>query len=401
MTNEDKDDSPMKCRERRRRRIEMRRLAAICSAGPTFPATPNIYTTGMKRIRTAENADLGLSPTSSSEDLEASSGSPSATEETDAVPVFGTMSFPGRSRVMEDAICVRTSLCRPEMNRRRPVHFFGVYDGHGGTRVASLCRERMHVLMEEELMRVGSKRESECAVGNSNNSKEDQQEEEERWRTAMRRCYERMDEVALNTCACGSVGYQCTCHSMEAALAGSTAVVAVLTADHIVVANCGDSRAVLCRRGRAVPLSSDHKPSRPDELARIEASGGRVIFVNGARVEGILATSRALGDMYLKPIVTAEPEISFTKRDPEDECLILASDGLWDVLSNDLACEVASECLREGSPRDASRGLSAMPQKDDEEALYASAAALLTRLALGRKSADNISVIVVDLKRTY
>ena len=117
----------------------------------------------------------------------------------------------------------------------------------------------MHVLMEEELMRVGSKRESECAVGNSNNSKEDQQEEEERWRTAMRRCYERMDEVALNTCACGSVGYQCTCHSMEAALAGSTAVVAVLTADHIVVANCGDSRAVLCRRGRAVPLSSDHK----------------------------------------------------------------------------------------------------------------------------------------------
>ena len=107
------------------------------------------------------------------------------------------------------------------------------------------------------------------------------------------------------------------------------------------------------------------------------------------------------GDMYLKPIVTAEPEISFTKRDPEDECLILASDGLWDVLSNDLACEVASECLREGSPSDVSRGLSAMPQKDDEGALYASAAALLTRLALGRKSTDNISVIVVDLKRTY
>ena len=119
----------------------------------------------------------------------------------------------------------------------------------------------MHVLMEEELMRVGSKRESESAVGSSSSSKEDQQEEEKRWRTAMRRCYERMDEVALNTCACGSVGYQwqCACHSMEAALAGSTAVVAVLTADHIVVANCGDSRAVLCRRGRAVPLSSDHK----------------------------------------------------------------------------------------------------------------------------------------------
>ncbi|KAJ0043812.1 hypothetical protein Pint_17327 [Pistacia integerrima] len=115
----------------------------------------------------------------------------------------------------------------------------------------------------------------------------------------------------------------------------------------------------------------------------------------------------SFGDKYLKPIVTSEPTITFTKREPEDECLILASDGLWDVLSNDLACKVASECLKEENNGGvASREDNAKPLIEDEgaEALYPSrsvlAAALLTRLALGRKSSDNISVIVVDLKRS-
>lgn len=217
----------------------------------------------------------------------------------------------------------------------------------------------------------------------------------------MKRSYERMDEVAMGTCACGSEWFKCGCHPMQMALGGSTAVVAILSPEHIIVANCGDSRAVLSRGGRAIPLSVDHKPDRSDELARIEAAGGRVIFLNGARVEGILAMSRAIGDKYLKPVVIAEPEITFTKREPEDECLILASDGLWDVLSSDLACQVARECLREKNPP-----AKAGPQIEEEGAgaLYPSrsmlAAALLTRLALGRRSADNISVIVVDLKRS-
>lgn len=112
------------------------------------------------------------------------------------------------------------------------------------------------------------------------------------------------------------------------------------------------------------------------------------------------------GDKYLKPVVTSEPELTVTRREPEDECLILASDGLWDVLSNELACKVAWECLREGTPAAADCTLDSKPRRDDEgaEALYPSrsalAAALLTRLALGRKSYDNISVIVVDLRKS-
>lgn len=78
---------------------------------------------------------------------------------------------------------------------------------------------------------------------------------------------------------------------------------------------------------------------------------------------------------------------------------------MWDVLSNDLACEVASECLREENPA-ADVDLDTGPwmvEDEGAEPLYPSrsvlAAALLTRLALGRRSFDNISVIVIDLKR--
>lgn len=277
--------------------------------------------------------------------------------------------------------------------------------------VAELCGKRMHVIVEDELERLRNTR----GVAASGDENDVEEEEEGVWRGLMERSFKRMDEAAMNTCACGSVGYECGCQPMEVALGGSTAVVAMLTPDHIVVANCGDSRAVLSRGGRAVPLSHDHKPERSDELERIEAAGGRVIFVNGARVEGILAMSRAIGDRYLKPIVISQPEITFTRREPEDECLIIASDGMWDVLSNELACEVARECLREGStssasdldPGSTSTGGTGGPPRMEEEragALYPSrsalAAALLTRLALGRKSSDNVSVIVVDLKRS-
>lgn len=412
MLSDEDEDTPAKCRQRRRRRIEMRRHAAVSASGALRslgqtedPAESSDCGREGKRLHVLEAGDLLVTnSTHSSSGEEESMGGKSRAELNNG-PVYGTMSISGRSREMEDAISVRTELCRPDINHRRPVHFFAVYDGHGGPHVAALCREKMHVFVEEELMRVGCTRESERGRDGSSQAAAAaaEEEREKRWRSAMKRSFERMDAVATNTCACGSVGHHCGCHSMEVALGGSTAVVVLLTPEHIVVANCGDSRAVLYRGGKAIPLSFDHKPDRPDELARIEAAGGRVIFVNGARVEGILAMSRAIGDKYLKPIVSSEPEITFTKRQPEDECLILASDGLWDVLSSDLACEVAHECLKGGNNSVFNAGRS--NQKDEgTEALYPSrsvlAAALLTRLALGRKSLDNISVIVVDLQKS-
>jgi protein phosphatase 2C len=103
-----------------------------------------------------------------------------------------------------------------------------------------------------------------------------------------------------------------------------------------------------------------------------------------------------VGDRYLKPYVIAEPEVKCVKRAEDDECLILASDGLWDVMSNEVVCDIARRalnCRRNGQPPDASQGSSS-----EEETPAAQAAALLVKLALAKGSSDNISVVVVDLK---
>lgn len=137
----------------------------------------------------------------------------------------------------------------------------------------------MHVIIEEELMRVRCASDGANAVGSTSTREEPARETEnaaeweDRWRRAIRRCYQRMDEVAVSTCACGS---DCARHTMEVPLSGSTAVVALLTSEHIIVANCGDSRAVLCRAGRAIPLSFDHKVS---SSRRYGSAGGQLSFL--------------------------------------------------------------------------------------------------------------------------
>lgn len=358
MTIDEEVDSPLKCRERRRRRIEMRRRLA---SGTAVAGTDD--SEAQKFAAVEKENENAVTPSSSAPITTLISN-----KET---PAYGFMSVIGRARVMEDEISVRTNLCRPEINGYRPVHFFAVFDGHGGHHVSALCKEHMHVIMEEELMRV----------------KPTGGELEELWRTAINRSFERMDEMAKSLCQCDGLENSRVCRfHPQLSLVGSTAVVSLLTPEYIIVANCGDSRAVLCHKGMAVPLSVDHKPEREDERSRIEGCGGQIVFAaNGARVEGVLAMSRAIGDRLLKQVITWEPEYSFRKRSGGDMSLILASDGLWDVLSNEMSCEVVHMCQ----------------QQDHETSsvlLSSSAAALLVRLAVGRGSTDNISVIVVDLR---
>ena len=102
------------------------------------------------------------------------------------------------------------------------------------------------------------------------------------------------------------------------------------------------------------------------------------------------------GDRYLKPWIIPEPEVMFIPRTRDDECLILASDGLWDVMTNEEACEVARKRIliwhkKNGTTALAERGLGA-------DLAAQAAAEFLSILALQKGSKDNISVIVVDLK---
>ena len=143
--------------------------------------------------------------------------------------------------------------------------------------------------------------------------------------------------------------------------AGCTAVAAAVRGGRLVVANAGDSRAVLCRAGgAALPLTSDHKPTDGPELARIVAAGG---FVAEGRVNGSLNLSRAFGDAEHKQspgvgpegqAVTASPDVSAVDLAPGDRFLLLACDGIWDICTCQEAVDLVAGWLDAGSsPADA------------------------------------------------
>ncbi|KAL7465978.1 hypothetical protein ACHAXS_006282 [Conticribra weissflogii] len=186
---------------------------------------------------------------------------------------------------------------------------------------------------------------------------------------------------------------------------GSTAIAVLLheTPDGVrtlLSANIGDSRGILSRSGRAVDLSRDHKPNDDREKARILAMGETIEWDHYCKVHRVrnLSLSRAIGDRFAKPAVSGEVEIrSFPVDDERDEFVLLASDGLWDVMSSqevvsyvhkrlnaapkdgaDVTCEEDWKCLRSLRRKNMSR--------------------FIANEALRRGSGDNISVVIVWLK---
>ncbi|CAH1954044.1 unnamed protein product [Acanthoscelides obtectus] len=163
-------------------------------------------------------------------------------------------------------------------------------------------------------------------------------------------------------------------------VAGTTALIAVLEGQKLIVANVGDSRGVMCdSKGNAIPLSFDHKPQQMRERKRIKEAGGFVTFNGVWRVAGILATSRALGDYPLKDkkLVIADPDIlTFDLDDHKPMFLILASDGLWDTFTNEEAVSFVKERLHEPD--------------------YG--AKSLTLQSYYKGSLDNITVIIINFK---
>ncbi|XP_062207425.1 probable protein phosphatase 2C 9 [Phragmites australis] len=370
--------------ERRRRRLEMRRFRIASDLEPPVA----------EDVRTGKRQRLARTASGSCPDAGSDSERPALPER---LPRYGVTSVCGLRREMEDAVSIRPDFL-PGASKN---HFFGVFDGHGCSHVAKTCQDRMHEVVADEHKKVG------CG-------------EESAWKGVMERSFARLDEQTANWATSRSRDEPaCRCEQQMPSRCdhvGSTAVVAVVSPTHVVVANAGDSRAVLSRAGVPVPLSVDHKPDRPDELARIEAAGGRVIYWDGARVLGVLAMSRAIGDGYLKPYVSSEPEVTVTERTNDDECLILASDGLWDVVTNEMACDVVRACFRSNGPPVPAAGPKGVLPSSDAEAdngsaavkgvsmaesdkVCSDAAMLLAKLALARRSADNVSVVVVDLRR--
>nr|VDC89881.1 unnamed protein product [Brassica oleracea] len=191
--------------------------------------------------------------------------------------------------------------------RVRKKAFFGVFDGHGGSKAAEFAAKN-----------IGSNIEAAMEAARSGESVYSVER-------AIREGYIKTDEDFLK----------------EGSRGGACCVTALISEGELAVSNAGDCRAVISRGGVAEALTTDHNPGQADELKRIEALGGYVDCCNGVwRIQGTLAVSRGIGDRYLKEWVIAEPETKTLRIKPEFEFLILASDGLWDKVTNQEAVDV-------------------------------------------------------------
>ncbi|KAG2310459.1 hypothetical protein Bca52824_022016 [Brassica carinata] len=243
----------------------------------------------------------------------------------------GYCSFRGKRSTMEDFYDVKASMIEGQT-----VCMFGIFDGHGGSRAAEYLKKHLfnNLMMHPQFLTDT--------------------------KLALSETYKQTDVAFLES--------EKDTYRDD----GSTASAAVLVGNHLYVANVGDSRTIVSKAGKAIALSDDHKPNRSDERKRIESAGGVIMWAGTWRVGGVLAMSRAFGNRMLKQFVVAEPEIQDLEIDHEAEFLVLASDGLWDVVTNEDAVSLAQS-------------------EEDPVA----AARKLTDTAFTRGSADNITCIVV------
>lgn len=262
----------------------------------------------------------------------------------------GVYALQGRRPRMED----RFSMLSDEPH---DLHLYGIFDGHGGEVASEFAEQRLFVSLMPRLVE---------AVERHGPSEPEDHLLSEFGRLLTEEILQLDSDLLAIVKA-------------RKDLSGSTLLVALVHGTRLVVANVGDSRGVLADcRGQAVPLSFDHKPQQLKEHRRIREAGGHVTFSSGVwRVAGVLATSRALGDYPLKErrLLVAQPDV-LTFDLAGAACAVLASDGLWDALSNDQAAALALAHLDEP---------------------LCGARALATR-AFRAGSLDNITALVVDLR---
>lgn len=263
------------------------------------------------------------------------------------VPIFrsGSYSEMGPKQYMEDEhICVDN--LREHVDDSKGLlaqgAYYGVFDGHGGVDAASFTRKNLHkFILEDSHFPLMVKK-------------------------SVRNAFQKADNTLADTKSLDSTS-------------GTTALIALILGRIMLIANAGDSRAVLGKRGRAVELSKDHKPNATSEKLRIEKLGG-VIF--DGYLNGQLSVARALGDWHIKgakgskcPLIS-EPEFEEVVLSEEDEFLIIGCDGLWDVMSSQYAVTIVrKELMLHNDPEKCSK--------------------FLVKEALKRNCCDNLTVLVI------
>lgn len=226
--------------------------------------------------------------------------------------------------------------------------YYGVFDGHGGRDAAQFVKEKLLNFIVKDVA-------FPSAI-------ED----------AMHHAFLHADKAFAEACSID-----------QGLFSGTTALTVFVLGRKIIVGNAGDCRAVLCRKGKALELSRDHKPSCVVERSRIEALGG---YVDDGYLNGQLGVARAIGNWHIKGLkgtncpLSAEPEVKQVFLTEEDEFMLIGCDGLWDVFTSQNAVDFARRRLQHhNDPKLCSRELV------DE--------------ALRREAGDNLTVVTVCFQR--
>ncbi|KAK4186832.1 protein phosphatase 2C 1 [Podospora australis] len=264
--------------------------------------------------------------------------------------------------------------------------YFAIFDGHAGTFAADWCGKKLHVILEDQIRKNPNSPIPELLdqTFTAVDAELEKLPLKNSGCTAAIAVLRWEDRVPSNLSATGSQAIApAVVKAAEEGKSGEKFLsLAAPEAAHarlkdtatrqrvLYTANVGDARIILCRAGKALRLSYDHKGSDENEGKRIQNAGGLIL---NNRVNGVLAVTRALGDTYMKDLVTGHPYTTETVIQPDqDEFIIIACDGLWDVASDQEAVDLV---------------------RDVQEP--AAAAKILVDHALARFSTDNLSCMIV------
>ncbi|CAL0300197.1 unnamed protein product [Lupinus luteus] len=309
------------------------------------------------RVRASELVSAELS--TSQEDVKPGERIADAALESDVqfVPCIRSGSFVdiGPRRYMEDEhirIDDLSSHLGLLYNFPKPSAFYGVFDGHGGPEAAAYIRKNVMKFFFEDVNFPQTSEVDSAFLQELENS---------------------LTESFL--LADSALADDCNVNSSS----GTTAITAFIFGRLLMVANAGDCRAVLCRKGEAIDMSQDHRPIYPSERMRVEELGG---FIDDGYLNGVLSVTRALGDWDMKlpkgsssPLI-AQPEFRQVILSDDDEFFIMGCDGIWDVMSSQHAVGLVRRGLR---------------RHDDPE----QCARDLVMEALRLNTFDNLTVVIV------
>lgn len=228
------------------------------------------------------------------------------------------------------------------------INLIAVFDGHGGKDVSKFLSESFHPFFTNKRVKYPLSK------------------------SYINRAYDRIQQLLRYN------------HRDFSYTTGSTCVTAIQYKHkdkrYLSVMNTGDSRCVLCRDNLALALTKDHKPYWPEENNRIKQLGGKIYFDGDWRVNG-LSVSRAFGDVEAGPFVIHKPDIFRYQMHKTDKFLILACDGLWDVMSNQEAVNFVLSNAYDCELKDRSKCKENVAKK-------------LGEYAIAKGSEDNVTVVI-------